>query len=82
MSDGKLRYGAYEKYLALNKALIALMAQDVDDTPEGDELRDLMDLAWERMTEEERDLANEPIDRMMAEVGVTLGGGVDDVREE
>lgn len=63
--DAELSGGAYEKYLALCKELLGLIARGEDDA-RGDDLRDQMDVEWMRMTNEEQELAEEDMNALEA----------------
>jgi hypothetical protein len=45
---------AFEQFKELLRQLDELIAQNKDDSEEGDDLRDLMDQLWFKMTDEER----------------------------
>lgn len=44
----------FRKYVGLMDKLVKLIDDDLDDSPEGDALRDEMDHPWYQMTPEER----------------------------
>lgn len=47
---------SYVTYMRLLRRLHWLISENRDDTAEGDDLRDQMDVPWNQMTDFERDL--------------------------
>lgn len=60
---------AQQQYMALAAELDALIISGTDDSPEGDALRDQMDVPWYAMTGEER----RDVEELLAEEKVAGG---------